>query len=82
MGDSHVRFEVAFGRGLWLRMKAMSKEVGNGEMILLDGYGIVNQWSFAGDVDRNKETMRCERGWDWVDGEHGVPRISQKMDLN
>jgi hypothetical protein len=39
-------------------MKAMSKELGNGEMILL-----VNQWNFAGDGHRNKEIIRCERGW-------------------
>ena len=45
MGDLHVRFEVAFGRGLWLRMKATGKRLGG--MILLEGYDMVNQWSFA-----------------------------------
>ena len=71
MGDLHVRFEVAFGRGLWLRMKAMNKRQGG--MILLEGYDTVNQWCFAGKVDGYvvKED-------DWVDGEHGAPRISQK----
>jgi hypothetical protein len=37
MGDLHVRSEVAFGRGLWLRMKAMSKELGNGGCMLTSG---------------------------------------------
>jgi hypothetical protein len=51
-----------------LRMKAMGKELGNGGIILLEGY-MVNQWSFAGDVDRD-ETIRSERGW----GDVGIMR--------
>jgi hypothetical protein len=62
MGDLHVRFEVAFRRGLWLRMKAMGK--GLGGMILLEGYDMVNQWSFAGEV----KGCVVKEG-DWVDGE-------------
>jgi hypothetical protein len=59
MGDLHVRFEVAFGQGLWLRMKAMGK--GLGGMILLERYDMVNQWSFA-------DGYVVKEG-DWVDGE-------------
>ena len=38
------------------------KELGSGGLILLEGYDMVNQWRFAGDVDRNEETIRSERG--------------------
>jgi hypothetical protein len=51
IGVLHVRSGVAFGRGLWLRMKVMRKELGNGGITPLEGYDIVNQWSLAGDVD-------------------------------
>jgi hypothetical protein len=51
-------------------MKAMGKELGNEGIILLEGYDMVNQWSFAGDVDRNEETIRSERGW----GDVGIMR--------
>jgi hypothetical protein len=86
MGVLHVRSEVAFRRGLWLRMKAMQKEPGNGGMILLEGYDMVDQWSFAGDVNANEETIRCEKGECRNDGwstvpviiEHGAPRILRK----
>ena len=32
-------------------------------MILLEGYDMVDQWDFAGDVGKNEETIRSERGW-------------------
>ena len=54
MGDLYVRSEVAFGRGLWLRLRRWAKNWGNGVMV----------WGFAGDVD--KETNRCERGVNYI----------------
>ena len=63
MGDLHVRSEVAFGGGLWVRIKARGKELGNRGMILLEGYNMVNKWSFAEGADGNEETIRRERRW-------------------
>ena len=54
-----------------MRIKAIGKRLGG--MILLEGYDMVNQWSFAGEVDGY---VVKEGGW--VDSEHGGPKISRK----
>jgi len=68
-------------------MEATGKELGNGGMVLLQGYDMVNQWSFAGDADGNEETIRCERRWGDVgmmgcNGEHGDAKNIAKMNLS
>jgi hypothetical protein len=50
-------------------MRAMQKELGNEEMKLLEGYDMVDQWGFAGDVNANEESEGgCRNDDGWVDG--------------